>query len=109
MVMHFFYVILYTMSTLDLLLIILIVLLSYHLWISKETVDIPMIEDVLLPVTGGKFVQDRDPVRVMDPAHVLDPEWQKTGVSVGSETVSRGIASTTPQKIYGQMFAGLWN
>jgi hypothetical protein len=59
----------------------------------------PLIENVLLPVTGGSDFIDPH-VRVLDPRKVRDPAYTMTAY----ETISRPIISTTPEYIYRQVF-----
>lgn len=79
-----------------LLLIPILLVIYYH---YKENVDMPLIENALLPVTGGTEFIDPE-IRVLDPRKVRDPAYTRTAYEVRSWP----IISTTPESIYRQVF-----
>ena len=76
------------------LLILVTILLIFYIYSYKENVDIPLIENVLLPIQrGADFI---DPNIVI---HHLPPMSRSA-----YELISRPIISTTPESIYRQIF-----
>lgn len=79
------------------IIILLLVILVVVYYCYKENVDMPLIENRLLSVSGGSEFIDPN-VRVLDPLKVRDPAYAMTTY----ETISRPIISTTPEYIYRQ-------
>ena len=74
--------------------VILVLIILIMLWQgSKKEGMMGQAQNALLSVTGGDL--SRSGVRYLNPLSVANPDWEKTGVSVGAESVSRGIAANT--------------
>jgi|SRR3989344_6233905 len=76
-----------------LLVIVLFLLYTGGYLRMKSEGMLGSLDDPYRTIKGGKLAASG--VRTLDKADIVDPTWFKTGVSVGAEAESRGIAANT--------------